>query len=738
MATNIGRAFVTILPDLSKFGATTMAGIKAQGTAAAGAAGMSVGKAFVAGAAGLAVVGGLAVALGSDFQDSFKTIRVGTGATGEALEDLKDTFKNVVASTSADTGTIASVVADLSTRLDLTGAPLESLSKQIIDLAEITGGDAVGSVESITRWFGDWGIATEQQESALDGLFRASQATGPSVERLAELSVKFGAPMRQFGFTVEEAAVTLGKFEKEGVNTELVMGSMRQALAKFAEAGREPKQAFAETVEAIKAMPNEADRVTAAMELFGKRAGPDMAAAIYEGRFEIGELFDTVSNGTDTIGALQDETQSIGSTLSEFGNKIKTAVEPAATKLFEAVRTAVQSSGPVVEAFGNVVNTIATALAAVPGPVYLVVGAIATFIAAFAATVKTIAIFKAVWTGLTALMAANPIVLILMLIVGAVYLLWRNWDTVVRWLGNAWEWLGGVFSTVWGAIAGFLEGLGGILYDWVVAPIVWVFNLWLSYWHMIFDTVAWVWNMITGIIVGAWNLITGAIGGAVNWITDTVRAAWNGLVTIITTVGEFIKTAASGAFDWILDKVRAIRDVAGKIGEKFTTAFTSVVDAVGRGKDAVVGFVQAMWDKLREFINWAKDNAQKVTGPIGKAVEKSVDWASSAWSGVRSSLGFADGGRVRPSMGPVWVGEEGPELVTFERAGHVTPSAESMQMASRGGGGVTVAGPLLAITGDVSIRSDQDIVELSRQLARDVNTRARAAGDARPLTGATA
>ncbi len=177
------------------------------------------------------------------------TLRVKSGLTGDALADLQDSFKDVAGSVTSSLSEIGTVMGELQQRTGLTGDALEELTIQVLNLNEIGN---QGSVETITRVFGDWSIATDDQTDALDALFRASQATGPSVDALGQLIVRYGAPLRQMGFGFEQSAALLGKFEKEGVNTELVMGSLRIALGKLARAGVEDvPAAFREMVTEI-------------------------------------------------------------------------------------------------------------------------------------------------------------------------------------------------------------------------------------------------------------------------------------------------------------------------------------------------------------------------------------------------------------------------------------------------------------------------------------------------------
>jgi TP901 family phage tail tape measure protein len=221
--------------------------------------------------------------MGAEFDRGFDAIRIGTGATGEALDALKESAKNVFADTPASFDQVSVAIADLNTRLGLTGEPLEALAQQFLNLSRITGSDVAGNIESATRVFGDWGIVVEDQAAALDQMFRASQSTGIGIDQLGRTVVQFGAPLRQMGFDFEESIGIIGKFEKEGVNAELVLGSMRVALSRLAKAGESAPEAFQRMTQSIAEMEDPTAATAAAMELFGTRAGPDMAAAIREG-----------------------------------------------------------------------------------------------------------------------------------------------------------------------------------------------------------------------------------------------------------------------------------------------------------------------------------------------------------------------------------------------------------------------------------------------------------------------
>lgn len=298
------------------------------------------GPAKVAGAAGAGAVlaiGAAALKVGADFDSAYDTIRIGTGATGDALKGLQGDFKAVFGSIPTDMGTASTAVAELNTRLGLTGKPLQELSKQVIELSRITGTDLGTNIESVTRAFGDWSIDTDTQSDALDKLFQISQATGPSVDRLSQLIVQFGAPMRQFGFDMVESAALLAKFEKEGVNTELVMGSLRIAGAKFAKENIPLRQGLEDVISKIQEMGPSAEATALAMEIFGTRAGVDMVDTILNGKFAIEDFVKSLDGSSETILGVASDTNDMAESWTVFKNQVLVLVEPLLTKMFSTL-----------------------------------------------------------------------------------------------------------------------------------------------------------------------------------------------------------------------------------------------------------------------------------------------------------------------------------------------------------------------------------------------------------------
>lgn len=323
MAGPIARLYATLGLDAREFKGG-IDGAKATiqrmgGTAQA--AGMVIGAGL-----GTATVG--AMRMGQAYADAMDSIRVGTGATGDELKGLESDFKAVAGRVPDDIGTIAQVIGDLNTRTGQTGEGLQALSEQILDLSRITGTDAATNVAAMTRLFGDWSVASEDQASALDKVFRAAQATGIGVDTLAQQMVQYGAPLRNIGYTFEDGAAMLAKWEKEGVNTILALGGLKQALGKFAKEGVDAKTGLADLVDQIMNADTAAEAMAIGVSKFGARAGPDMVAAIKEGRFAFDDLVQIVNEGSDSISQATEDTQGISEAWRQFKNVVATTVGP--------------------------------------------------------------------------------------------------------------------------------------------------------------------------------------------------------------------------------------------------------------------------------------------------------------------------------------------------------------------------------------------------------------------------
>jgi phage-related minor tail protein len=171
----------------------------------------------------------------------------------------------------------------------------------MLALAKV-GNEDVGALGPlVTRVFGDWSIAADKQSAAMDYMRAVSQQTGTTVAKLAETVVYAGAPLRLLGYNFEQAAALIGKFEQEGVNTELVLGGMKAALQKFAKEGiADPAAEWQKFVEGVK---SGAVTMSEVIQEVGSKRGPDLYKAITEGRLETVKMIEQLQRMAKDGGA---------------------------------------------------------------------------------------------------------------------------------------------------------------------------------------------------------------------------------------------------------------------------------------------------------------------------------------------------------------------------------------------------------------------------------------------------
>lgn len=348
------RAQMDKLPD--DFKSVQGKVLNAAGSIAKGAAGVIAGGMVVASGA-IIGLGKAAFDAAMDIDSAFDTIAIKTGTTGEVLSGLQDDFKAVFTSVPTDVDTASAALSTLYDRTGLTGEALQGLTKQVLELARITGGDATTTAENFTRVLGDWGVSSEETAEMLDTFFVAGQKAGVSVDDLMTKVVQFGSPLRLMGFSLKQSISMFAKWEKEGVNSELVMGSLRIAAGKFADAGKPLNESLNETIEAIRNNEDATAALALGMEVFGARAGPDMVAAIREGRFNLEEFTASLGDAEGAILNTAEATMDWPEKLEMVKAKITTALEPIGSKLMEVASTVIDKLQPALDRLGPFIET---------------------------------------------------------------------------------------------------------------------------------------------------------------------------------------------------------------------------------------------------------------------------------------------------------------------------------------------------------------------------------------------
>lgn len=670
----------------------------------------------------LAAGGALAV-LDQKFDEATATIRAGTGATGEALEELNDSFKEVYSKVPQGMDEVSSALADLNTRTGLTGKELESLTKTMLDLSRICGDDVNSLIASSTRLFGDWGIEMKDATDTMDYLWNVSQSTGIGVDALAQKMVQFGAPLRQMGFDFETSAALMGKWEKEGVNAELVLSSMRIALGKFANEGiADTNGALMELIDRIQLAGSTGEANALAMDWFGAKAGPDMAAAIREGRFELDDLLTTLNASGETIEAAGKETMTFKDNMALLKNELAVALEPLA----DLVGALLVDLIPIFKEFiGHITNAIKwfanldegtqkmiftfVGLVAALGPVLSIVGTVVSAIGGIMTAVSAaIPVITGIGTAISGAIGAISLPMVgiiagIAAVVAGIWWLFNNWDTACQAMSAAWDWL----CEKWSAVV-----------DWVANLLQYCAQFWSDIFSKMRDNAVQTLTNIKDFLVNfltfclnKWKEILTNIG---NFFTDT----WNNILSffqsIMSAITSFASNVWSGLKNMVCNFATAIRD--------------GVVGAFNGLKNGVMGVWNGIVSGIKGCVNGIIKLVNSMIRGLNKFNVTMPDWIPGVGG---KSIGFnipeipllATGGLLQ---GTAIVGEAGPELLQQTAHGtKVTPLStheKASGISGALGGGFTVK-----IEKFIN-NTDKDIDELSYRLATQFNHHAFAKG----------
>lgn len=394
--------------------------------------------------AGIAAVGAASVAAWEQIDEAYDTIAKGTGTTGTALEGLQKSFDNVFAKVPTDAAEAGSAIADINTRFGFTGEVLEDCTGKFIKFSEVNGIDVSTSIAKVSRYMGDAGIESEKYGEVLDQLTAASQASGIGMDKLTENLTKYGAPMRALGLTTEESIAIFAGWEKAGVNTEIAFAGMKKAIGTWGKEGKDATKEFKKTLNEIEKCPDIASATAKAIEVFGQKAGPDLADAIKGGRFEYedfldviaksgGQLEQTFQSTLDPIDDVKLSMQQLTKQGAELGGELLKTISPMITELIDKLKTLTTWFSGLSESQKEMVIKSALLVAAL-GPVLIVVGQIITGIGGL------MTMFSGLGTAMVALSASGgPLFLTLLAISGLATAFIIAKDNANSYKEEAWE-----------------------------------------------------------------------------------------------------------------------------------------------------------------------------------------------------------------------------------------------------------------------------------------------------------
>ena len=511
-----------------------------------------------------------------------------TGATGTAAEELKDSFENVAQSVVGDFSDIGSGLGEVNTRFGFTGKRLEDCTEQFMKFAEVNNTDVTTAVQLVSRAMGDASIDSSEYGTVLDALTKAAQTSGISIDKLTENITKYGAPMRALGFDTKESIAIFASWEKAGVNTEIAFSGMKKAISNFSKEGKDARVEFKNTLDEIAACPDIASATTKAIEVFGTKAGPDLADAIKNGRFEYSQMLELIQSSKGTVDNTFDgivdgsydadlAIQNAKLSMSGLGETLMTTLAPFFEKAAKVLQNFANWFDNLDSGTKNIIVTIGLLVATI-GPVLLILGTLAGSVSKIILLFTQLGpVFNIVKTGISGVsaamsfLAANPIILIIAAITTLVAVLIHLWNTNEKFRNsiiNAWSYIQNLFMQ-------FDQFLTGIFQtDWTnsFGSFGEVLNMFFANISNFYNSIKQIFqgiiDFIKGVFTGNWQLawegIKNIFGGIFNGLLAIAKVPLNGIIGFLNMLINGINVLIKG-----LNKIKVkIPDWVPSIGGK--------------------------------------------------------------------------------------------------------------------------------------------------------------------------
>lgn len=482
---------------------------------------------MAAGAAGLAAF--------SEVDEAMDTIIQKTGATGDVADRLSTSFENVGSNTHLELQTVGEAIGEVNTQFGFMDKKLEDSTDYLLKYADINNTDVSQAAIYARQSIEAYELSYDDLNDVLDVTTKTSQDTGQSVDDLMKKAIDGAPQIKQLGLSFDEGVTLIGKFEQAGVDSSTMLSKMSKASVVYAKDNLSLQDGLKGTIDSILNAKDETEALRIANEVFGK--GSDkMVDAIQRGTFTLddlakvakesgGAVADTFAETEDPIDAANRAMNNAKFALADVGESVQISLLPFFEMAIDALKSFKGWWDSLDQGTKTWIITIAGIIAAV-GPVLVVLGTLMSSVTKIATGIR---VLQGVWSGMTALLAANPFVLVIAgiaLLIAGLVLAYNK----VEWFRNGvnafFRGVSDVAVEVFNFMAGYMSNIfGGIIQN---------FQNFFDAGKRIFTGFI---DFITGIFTGdwerAWNGVVNIFGGIFDGIAAMAKAPLNTMIGLI-------------------------------------------------------------------------------------------------------------------------------------------------------------------------------------------------------------
>lgn len=520
-----------------------------------------------AAAAGAAIVKGVAEGakalyeLGTAFEEAENIIRVGTGATGDALEDLMGSFDEVYKNVPTSMEAAGQAISDWNTRLGLTGDTLEDLSVQAIQVSDLMGEDMTGVIEASSQAFKQWNIDADNMGGEMDYIFKVCQSTGMGFSDLMGHMQSSGAVLQDLGYSFDEAAAMIANLDKAGINTEQVLTGMKKGLGNIAKDGGDAVAVMNDYAAAIMNAESESEAIAIATEVFGSATAVTMAQAIRTGAMDVDSLTAALQANGETINAAAEDTYTLSDRFEMFKQRAQVALEPLASTFLDSLTDLMPVVEDLMDQLIPVIQDLASSLMPIVQDLF---PQLAPLLAQLIPPIVSVA----------STLASQLIPPIVKIVTDLVPLLLSILDAVMPIVET-------LISTVLPIVVQLIQAL--------IPPITTIIMSLLPVVQQLLTAIA---PIITQLFTALSPILT-AVGELISALLPPVISIIEALMPIITAVANIITSVLLVAFQALEPIISLITDLISGFASIISDAFSGLVGIVKGPINAVISLVNS-------------------------------------------------------------------------------------------------------------------------------------------------
>ncbi|VMU47172.1 PblA [Streptococcus pneumoniae] len=618
MATELGKAYVRIIPSAKGISGMIQKEMGGEVASAGVSAGESLGSKMMGAVSGVIAAAGIGKAIGASINEG-AALQQSLGGVETLFKDSADKVKGFANEAYKTTSLSAN-------------AYMENVTGFSASLLQSLGGDTDKAAETANMAMIDMSDNANKMGTSMESIQLAYQGFAKqNYTMLDNLKLGYGGTKQEMQRLLADAEKLTGvKYDINNLSDVYsAIHTIQENLDITGTTAREAATTFTGSFESMK---------SAAQNVLGKLSlGEDIQPALQA-------LMETTS--TFLFGNL---IPMIGNILKQIPILILGGIKGVFSGIFG-------------EGLGSIMGSIVTAL----GSAFLAFKAFSTVSGLLSGIPAVLTTIKTAVTGLFTVMSANPIGIAIAAIAGLtaglVYFFTQTetgrqiWSSFVAWIKQAWQGIADFFVNLW---SGIFEG-ASTLWDGVVTAWNAVVTFFSDLWVRIQEAASVAWTAITTAVMA---IVQPFIDGFMNiWnnISDGLTQIWEGIKMIFQGVWGFIKSIFLGAILIIINLVtgnfnqlgadlsliwKGIKNSISMIWEGIKTYFSGVVDViVGYGIAIFENFsttLSTIWKGLSAAGKAIFDSFAQILSNIWNTI-KSV--ASSAWEGLKSTvLGLIDG-----------------------------------------------------------------------------------------------